>query len=132
MELVQLYNQKLSVYHIEKLIERSLVSVTSNKLRPNFYSVVLTLNDSLEALEAGKYLVTELNEMVSRNLVHRLQIKARDGYYHSRRSITYTLIKPFVSKSSEAGKDTFIYYEPDKSTTTIKLVATSVHKELFT
>ena len=131
MELVQLYNQKYSVYHIEKLIERSLVSITTNKLRPGFFSIVLTLNDSMDALRAGKFLVTELNELVAKKFVHQLRVQSKSHPY-SKRKTTYTLIKPFVSKSSEAGKDTFIYYEPDKSTTIIKLVATGVHKQSHT
>lgn len=131
MELVKLYNEKMSVYEAEKLIERSLVSISVNKLRPNFHSIVLTLSDSRDALKAGEFLVLQLNDLVRRNLVHRLQIRTREGYL-SRRTTTYTLIKPFVSKSSEAGKDTFIYYEPDKSTTTIKIVARDVHRKIHT
>ena len=131
MELVKLYNEKIEIYEVEKLIERSLFSLSVNKLRTNFYSIIITLNDSMEAIKAGEFLVLKLNDLVSRGLVHRLQLKTREGYY-TKRDVTYTLIKPYVSKSSEAGKDTFIYYEPDKSTTTVKLVATNVHKKVHT
>lgn len=131
MELVQLYNQKHSVHHIEELIERNLVSITVDKVRSRFFSIVLTLNDSMDAMRAGKFLVLELNDLVSKKLVHHLRVQSKSHPY-SKRKTTYTLIKPFVSKSSEAGKDTFIYYEPDKSTTTVKLVATGVHKQFHT
>jgi len=131
MELVQLYNQKHSVYHIEELIERNLVSIAVNKVRSGFFSIVLTLNDSMDAMKAGKFLVLELNDLVSKKLVHHLRVQSKSHPY-SKRKTTYTLIKPFVSKSSEAGKDTFIYYEPDKSTTIVKLVATGVHKQFHT
>lgn len=121
MELVQLYN-KQSIYRIEELIQHSFISMSSNRVS-SFYSIVLKLSNTETGREAEQYLETKLNSLVDREVVKELRI------YSPILNTTYILIKPLISKSSEMGKDTFQYYEPDECTITITLLAKTVQRQ---
>lgn len=121
MELVQLYNRQ-SIYRIEKLIQRSFISMSSNKVS-GFYSVVLRLSHTETGREVKQYLETKLNSLVDREVVKELRITSPIL------NTTHILIKPLISKSSEMGKDTFKYYEPDECTINIKLLAKTVQRQ---
>lgn len=123
MNLVDLYNNKISIYYAEELIERSLLSISLNRLRNNIHSVVISLSNSKNGQKAKEFLTSRLAILVSNGSVNKITIRKRTG----RMVREYVLIKPLVSKSSEKGKDTFIFFKPDEEEEiTVSFIARSV------
>ena len=131
MNLVELYNQRVTVKDVEEWISRNLIAISSNKLR-GFHSIVIEVSRNKETEKLMEFIEKDLNRLVKHGSIQELQVTRKVSSYVSRNTFTeqYILARPFYSKSDEAEKDTFKYFEPDKSTITIKLIVQTVYKEI--
>ena len=131
MNLVELYNQRITVKDVEEWFSRNLIAISSNKLR-GFHSIVIEVSRNKETEKLMDFIEKDLNRLVERGSIQELRVTRKISSYISRNIFIeqYILTRPFYSKSDEAGKDTFKYFEPDKSTITIKLIAQTVYKEI--
>lgn len=69
MNLTLLYSQRVLMSEVEEKIERSLSSISVNKLR-GFYSINLRLDAPENAIEAEEFLHRGLNSLVEDRFVY--------------------------------------------------------------
>jgi len=97
MNLVELYNQRITVKDVEEWFSRNLIAISSNKLR-GFHSIVIEVSRNKETEKLMDFIEKDLNRLVERGSIQELRV-TRNIFIEQ-----YILTRPFYLKSYEAGK----------------------------